>query len=86
MILRSGNWMRRVLCIGVKWSRASAMTPHWSSVDLVRVSHVFCSGHHRAWSDQSVGTLRDSTRLSMTPPMCVSPLTRSLRSILRSVT
>lgn len=51
---RSGIWTRNVLCIGVKWRIASACTPHWSKVDRVRNSHMFLSGHHNAWSDQSL--------------------------------
>ena len=50
---RSGSCTRSVLCIGVKWSRASAWTPYWSNVDLVRDSQQFLPGHHKAWSDQS---------------------------------
>lgn len=50
---RSGNWTRRVLCIGVNCSLASAWTPYWSSVVRVRFSQLFFSGHQRAWSDQS---------------------------------
>lgn len=61
-ILSNGNkwrfvltWTRRILCIGVKCSSASAWTPHWSSVDRVRRSQIFFVGHHNAWSDQSFG-------------------------------
>lgn len=49
------TWTRRILCIGVKWSSASACNPTWSSVERVRVSQMFFAGHHKAWSDQSFG-------------------------------
>lgn len=52
--LRSGSCTRRVLCIGVKWRIVSAWTPHWSSVERVRVSQQLRDGHQRAWSDQSM--------------------------------
>ncbi len=54
MICRSGSCTCTFLCMGVKRSRASAETPYWSRVDLVRVSHMFFCGHHSAWSDQSI--------------------------------
>lgn len=50
----SGSWTLRVLCIGVKCRRASAATPYWSRVLLVLVNQWFLSGHHNAWSDQSM--------------------------------
>ena len=46
--------MRRVLCIGVKWTVASAVMLYWSSVQRVLSSQMFFSGHHMAWSDQSI--------------------------------
>lgn len=49
------TWTRKILCIGVKWSSASACRPTWSSVERVRVSQMFFAGHHKAWSDQSFG-------------------------------
>jgi hypothetical protein len=49
------TWTRRILCIGVKWRRASACKPTWSSVERVLVSQMFLAGHHNAWSDQSFG-------------------------------
>ena len=60
-ICKSGNWTRRFLCIGVKWSFASACTLYWSKVDLDLLSHLFFSGHHNAWSDQSMA-ISESTR------------------------
>ena len=54
MYLRSGSWMRSVLCIGVKWMTASAVMLYWSSVQRVLSSQTFFSGHHMAWSDQSM--------------------------------
>lgn len=53
---RSGSCTRRFLCMGVNCSLASACTPYWSSVDRGRKSHMLCSGHHKAWSDQSCAT------------------------------
>ena len=49
------TWTRSILCIGVKWSSASACNPTWSSVERVLVSQMFFAGHHKAWSDQSFG-------------------------------
>ena len=53
-ICRSGSIIRRFLCIGVNHSLASAWTPYWSSVERVRASQMFLSGHHSPWSDQSI--------------------------------
>ena len=52
--LKSGSWTRSDLCMGVNSSCAAAVTPYWSSVDLVWVNHIFVFGHHKAWSDQSI--------------------------------
>jgi len=51
---RSGRRMRSFLCIGVNQSLASAWTPYWSSVERVRASQMFLSGHQSPWSDQSI--------------------------------
>jgi len=58
---RSGSWTLRVLCMGVKWRRASAWTPYWSRVERVRVSQVLRVGHHKAWSDQSMAISANRT-------------------------
>ena len=54
MYLRSGSCTLRVLCMGVKWMTASAVMLYWSSVHRVLSSQMFRSGHHMAWSDQSM--------------------------------
>ena len=51
---RSGSCILKVLCMGVKWTIASAVRLYWSSVHRVLSSHIFFSGHHIAWSDQSI--------------------------------
>ena len=51
---KSGNCIRNVLCIGVKWMTASAVILYWSRVHRVLSSQIFFSGHHIAWSDQSM--------------------------------
>ena len=63
MYLRSGSWMRSVLCIGVKWMRASAVMLYRSNVQRVLSSQMFFSGHHMAWSDQSMA-MSETTRKS----------------------
>ena len=52
--LRSGSWTLSVLCIGVKFRKASAVTLYWSRVQRVLSNQMFFSGHHMAWSDQSI--------------------------------
>jgi len=52
--LRSGNWILSCLCIGVKWMMASAVMLYWSNVHRVWSNQIFFSGHHSAWSDQSI--------------------------------
>ena len=54
MYLKSGNCMRSVLCIGVNWRNASAVMLYWSKVHRVLSNQMFFSGHHMAWSDQSM--------------------------------
>ena len=66
---RSGSWMRRVLCIGVKWMRASAVMLYRSSVHRVLSSQMFFSGHHIAWSDQSMA-MSETTRKSKMKMLC----------------
>ena len=52
-VCRSGSVTRTFLCIGVNQSVESPATPYFSSLQRVRTSHVFVSGHQNAWSDQS---------------------------------
>ncbi len=79
----SGNWTRSGLCMRVKKRLASACTPYWSSVSLFLLSHMFLSGHQSAKSDQSLRIWPScSTSWKMTPPMCMSPVTRSECSII----
>lgn len=54
MYRRSGNWIRTILCMGVKWMMASAVKLYWSKVCRVLSNHKFFSGHQMAWSDQSM--------------------------------
>lgn len=68
---RKFTWTRRILCIGVKWSSASACSPTWSRVERVRVSQMFLAGHHKAWSDQSFGFAAMRKRKMKTLIICV---------------
>lgn len=45
--------------MGVKWRRASACNPTWSSVDRVLASQIFLAGHHNAWLLQSLGKAKN---------------------------
>jgi len=70
MTCRSGSIMWRFLCIGVNKSLASAWTPYWSSVERVRASQMFLSGHQSPWSDQSIAISYTHTSVHIQSPQC----------------
>lgn len=71
---RSGNWTLSTLCIGVKWRAASAWTPYWSKVERDRDNQMFLSGHHKAWSDQSLRTSETKQKRKASSTNCLTNL------------